>query len=94
MSTNTYKGHTKLYIIIFIILAVLTVLELAIPGLKNVSYAIKATSLTLLAVAKAFCVAYFYMHLNEESRWLKFIAAIPITAAIFAVMVILDSVYR
>ena len=45
----------------------------------------------LFCFAKAFVVAYWYMHLKEENKWLKFIAAIPISAFIYAVVVILES---
>ncbi len=88
-----HKSHTKEYLVIFFALTILTIIELFIPGLDT-AYAFKASSLTLLALGKAFLVAYFYMHLKEESRWLKFIAAIPISAAIYAVVLILESMYR
>ena len=88
--TKDQKG----YVGVFIVLCVLTALELAIPELQNVSYAIKASSLILLAIGKAFVVAYFYMHLNHEKGWLKFIAAIPISAGLYAMVVILESMYR
>ena len=99
MSNSTHKeaehkSHTKEYIIVFVVLTLLTVLELFIPGLKDTPHAYKAAGLTLLAVAKALVVAYFYMHLKEETRWLKFIAAIPISAVIFAVGLILEGMYR
>lgn len=95
MSADTHaKGHTKEYMAVFFVLAVLTVIELVIPGLKNASYFFKASSLTFLAVAKAFVVAYYYMHLKEETRWMKFIAAVPISAAVYATVVILESMYR
>lgn len=84
----------KSYVYVFFVLCALTLLELKIPELQNVSYAIKASSLTLLAVGKAFVVAYFYMHLNHEKSWLKFIAAIPISAGMYAAVVILESLYR
>lgn len=88
-----HKDHRREYIIIFVILAVLTVLELFVPG-AHVAYWMKASSLVLLAVAKATIVALFYMHLKEETRWLKFIAAIPISAAVYATVLILESVFR
>lgn len=88
-----FKSHTAEYIIVFVVLTVLTALELAIPGL-NTEYKYKAISLVGLALGKAFVVAYFYMHLKEEKAWLRFIAAIPISAGLFAVAVILESVYR
>lgn len=91
--THAHKRHTVEYVVIFVILAVLTVLELFIPGLDT-KYAYKAAGLIGLAAAKAFVVAYFYMHLKEERGWLKFIAAIPLVAAVFAVALILESTFR
>jgi cytochrome c oxidase subunit 4 len=90
---HVHKSHTKEYIIIFFVLALLTGLELAIPGLQ-IAYHLKAIGLISLALGKAFVVAYFYMHLKEERGWLKFIAAIPISAALFAIVLIIESVYR
>lgn len=94
MSAEAHKSHTKEYLIIFFVLIVLTILELIVPSLKNVAYVYRASSLTLLAIGKAFVVAYYYMHLKEETKWTKFIAAIPISAAVYAAVVILESVYR
>ncbi|OIQ18589.1 MAG: hypothetical protein BM556_10070 [Bacteriovorax sp. MedPE-SWde] len=94
MSETAHHSHKKLYIGVFFALAILTGLELLIPGLEGVSYIMKASSLTGLAFGKAFLVAYFYMHLNEEKGWLKFIAAIPCSAGIYAAVVILESMYR
>lgn len=91
--THVHKSHTTEYVIVFIALTLLTGLELAIPGLKT-EYYLKAIGLVGLAFGKAFVVAYFYMHLKEEKGWLKFIAALPILAVMFAVVLILDSVYR
>ena len=88
------KNHKKEYFLIFLLLTFLTIVELAIPGLKNVTYFFKASSLTLLALGKAFCVAYYYMHLKEETKWLKFIAAVPLSAGLYATVVALESFYR
>ena len=93
MSDQVHKTHTKEYMLVFLALAVFTIIELIIPEL-NVSYASKAFGLTLFAFAKAFCVGYFYMHLNEEKRWLKFIAIIPVSAFLYFTMLILESSYR
>ena len=79
--------------LVFAGLALLTVAEL-IAAEAGWSYFMKASSLTLLAVGKAFMVAWFYMHLNEETGWMRFTAAIPLSAALFAVVVILESIYR
>ena len=87
------KSHFKEYMIAFAVLAFLTALELAIPVL-TVANSLKITGLILLAIGKAFVVAYVYMHLNEETAWLKFIAAVPLSAALFATVLILESIYR
>jgi caa(3)-type oxidase subunit IV len=92
-TTTEYKGHTKLYVMVFILLGVLTVAEL-IAAEGGFPYAVKAISLTVLALGKAFAVAYWYMHLNEESKWLRFIAAIPISAGMYAVVLILETMFR
>ncbi len=93
MSEGTHKSHTKEYMLVFLALAVFTAIELVIPEL-NISYASKAFGLTLFAFAKAFCVGYFYMHLNEEKRWLKFIAVIPVSAFLYFIVLVLESTYR
>jgi caa(3)-type oxidase subunit IV len=95
MSTDVaHKSHFKEYMLVFLALTFLTAVELVIPGLEEASVFFKSSSLILLAVGKAFIVAYFYMHLKDETRWLRFIAAVPISAAIFATVVILESLYR
>lgn len=92
-TNHEHKSHTKEYIIVFFALTILTVLELMIPGLQT-KHLYKATALVFLAVSKALVVAYFYMHLKEETRWMKFIAAVPVSAALFAAVLIIESMYR
>ena len=93
MAGITQSSHFKEYMFVFVLLAVFTVIELYIPGMKASTH-VKGAILTALASIKAFAVAYYYMHLKQEKRWLKFIAAIPITAACYAIIVGLESVYR
>lgn len=93
-SVHEHKSHKKSYIIIFVVLAVLTALEIwaaEIPGLSKFQ---KGSALTGLALGKAFLVAYYYMHLNEETKWLKFIAAIPIMAAVYATVLCLEASFK
>jgi cytochrome c oxidase subunit 4 len=90
---HEHKSHTKEYIIVFFVLTILTVLEIKIPELDT-AYVYKAIGLVGLALGKALIVAYYYMHLKEETKWLKFIAAIPISAAFYATALILESAYR
>ncbi|OUR93146.1 hypothetical protein A9Q84_21855 [Halobacteriovorax marinus] len=91
--TQHHHSHKKLYIIIFFALTLLTGVELLIPGLDT-SYALKATGLISLALGKAFLVAYFYMHLNEETTALRYLAAVPMAAFLYAAVLIAESMFR
>ena len=93
MSDGAHVSHTKLYIMVFITLAVLTVGELFIPGM-NATWGTRASLLAAVAIIKAFLVAYYFMHLNMETWWMKFIALIPLSAGAYALMVVLESIYR
>lgn len=93
MSEVIHKSHKLEYFKIFLVLTALTAVELVIPGM-TVSHFAKASSLTFLALGKACIVAWSYMHLKEETKWMKFVAMIPISAFLYAVVVILESLYR
>lgn len=91
---HEHKSHKKMYIWIFVLLAVLTAIEIWVAEIHGISAFNKGTALTLLALGKAFLVAYFYMHLNEETKWLKLIAAVPILAGIYAIVLGLESYFK
>ena len=91
--THVYHSHAKKYWLVFALLTILTIAEL-IAAEGGFSQMMKASSLTILAVGKAVAVAYWYMHLDEEKGWLRFIAAIPISAAMYAAVLILEAMYR
>jgi caa(3)-type oxidase subunit IV len=88
-----HKSHKKEYIIIFFVLGVLTILEIWAAELKMAKFT-KGTVLTAFAVVKAGIVGYYYMHLKEETKWLKFIALIPIMAAVYALVLCLEAVFK
>lgn len=91
---HEHKSHKKEYLIIFVLLAVLTAIEIWVAEIPGIGKIAKASSLTLLAVGKAFLVAFYYMHLKEETKWLRFIAAVPISAAIYATVLCLEAMYK
>ena len=93
-SEHKHVSHKKEYFIIFILLAVLTAVEIWVAEVKGLSKVGKGSSLTFLAVGKAFLVAYYYMHLKEETKWTKFIAAVPIMAAVYATVLCLEAIYK
>jgi caa(3)-type oxidase subunit IV len=91
---GVHHSHKKEYFIIFVLLAVLTGLEIWVAEIDALSKMAKGSALTFLAVGKAFLVAYYYMHLKEETKWMKFIAAVPIMAAFYAFVLCLEAIYK
>jgi caa(3)-type oxidase subunit IV len=92
MSTGSHSK--KEYFAVFIVLTVLTAIEV---GLKYMSLGrgVLVAGLIMLALAKAVCVALFYMHLKTETRSLKMVIAIPMAfPALYAVVLILESIAR
>lgn len=89
-----HKSHKKEYLIIFLVLAILTGIEIWVAEIPGISKFGKGSSLTFLAVGKAFLVAYYYMHLKEETKWTKFIAAVPIMAGVYATVLCLEAMYK
>jgi cytochrome c oxidase subunit 4 len=92
--THAHVSHKKQYFIIFFILAALTALEIWVAEVHGISKINKGASLTFLAVGKAFLVAYYYMHLKEETKWMKLIAAVPIMAGVYATVLCLEAIYK
>ncbi len=93
MSEVGHKNHRKEYFKVFLVLTALTIVELIIPNM-TLSKMAKGSSLTFLALGKASIVGWSYMHLKEETKWMRFVALIPISAFLYAAMVILESLYR
>lgn len=89
-----YHSHKKTYFIVFIVLAVLTAIEIWVAEIHGISKFGKGSALTLLAIGKAVIVAYYYMHLNEETKWMRFIAAVPVMAAVYATVLCLEAIYK
>lgn len=87
------KKTRRLYFFIFFLLTIFTVIEIIVPELK-LPYLAHASSLTLIAFVKAAMVGWYYMHLNHESNWLRFISLLPIFALAYAAMVVVESVVR
>ena len=88
-------GHSrKEYIVIFVVLTVLTAIEVGIKYM-SVGRSMMITGLVALALAKATCVALFYMHLKSETRSLKMVVGIPMLfPALYAVVLIVESIAR
>jgi cytochrome c oxidase subunit 4 len=78
----------KTYILVFVLLTFLTIVEIGIAEYTHGIF--KQGSLTCIALLKAFYVAYYFMHLKDESPLLKAIALLPLFGFIFAVVLIVE----
>lgn len=94
---EAYNAKIKTYIRVAIILAVITAVEVALTFIPHDVQPMK-TIITLaivsLSCSKAFFVAYYYMHLNHEKSWTKWVAASPLCILIYAVFLIADAPAR
>ena len=81
------------YMAIFWILAVLTVVEIAVVFLPF-GKVVNGTMLCGLALGKAALVAMYFMHLRFEARTLGLIAVTPLAIATLLVFVILPDAFH
>jgi cytochrome c oxidase subunit IV len=90
-----HKPNIKEYLVIFVILAVLTALEVGIAQMPGISKKLMALALVGLALSKAAIVGLYYMHLKHETRVLKYTVAIPMAApALYAIVLISEAAWR
>ena len=94
----TEQGHAsyKSYWVVFVVLAVLTVLEIAVAN-RSLGIPRKPVALALItmALSKAALVGLFYMHLKNEKRALKLTVALPfLFPALYAVILIGEAGWR
>jgi cytochrome c oxidase subunit 4 len=88
-------AHSKKeYVIVFVLLTVLTALEVSIKYL-SISRSAMITGLIGLALSKAILVALFFMHLKQETKSLKLVVGLPMLfPALYAVVLIVESIAR
>lgn len=81
---------------IFFVLLVLTILEVGVAYLQHyVGKTALVSCLVGMAVTKAAIVAFFYMHLNHESKVMRWSVAIPLMfPALYAFILIAEGTYR
>ena len=82
-----YPDHTKTYLKIFGVLAVLTAIEVGITmiGMPKTPMIILLLS---LALVKAGLVATYFMHLKYGAAFLKVIAYAPLVVATFLIFIV------
>ena len=84
------------FITIWLILAFLTVVEVAVPQVYDApwNHNTKMLLLVVLAVSKALLVAFYFMHLKWEKPWLRRIALMPAYMGVFAVLLMVEEAFR
>ena len=89
-----HPSHVKEYLIIFVILAALTLLEVVLAQM-GISKRLLAIALVGLALTKAAIVALYYMHLKSETKVLKLTVALPLAApTIYAIVLMTEAAWR
>ena len=90
MSSTAHAHHN--YIKIFIILSVLTAVEIGITFL-GLPRTLLVSLLVSLAVWKAALVALHFMHLKIEKKTLTIVALVPFILCVFLSLMLLPDVY-
>jgi caa(3)-type oxidase subunit IV len=90
MASTAHSHHN--YIKIFIILSVLTAVEIAITFL-GLPKSLLATLLVGLAVWKAALVALHFMHLKIEKKTLTVVALVPFVLCVFLSLMLLPDIF-
>ena len=88
------ESDVRFYLLIFVGLSLMTLAQVLIFQYAGLSATVNACTQTIIALVKVVLVAYYFMHLKDESTWLKFIAAIPIFAVLYTVFVSVESIVR
>ena len=76
------------YMLVFVVLAVLTVLEVLFALTPDLSRVLVGTGLIGMALFKALLVALYYMHLRFEPKrlWLLVVSPIPLIMILLVVV--------
>jgi cytochrome c oxidase subunit 4 len=94
-AAHGHKPNIREYMMIFLVLFVLTVLEVGVAQIPGISKSLMAIALIGLALTKAACVGLYYMHLKHETKILKLTVAIPFAApAVYALVLISEAAWR
>jgi caa(3)-type oxidase subunit IV len=95
---GAHKHHApnyKEYFAIFVVLFVLTVLEVGVTKVPGIAHKLMAFALVGMALTKAAFVGLYYMHLKDETKGLKLTVAIPLAVpALYAFVLITDAAWR
>ena len=83
------KRHHPNYIGIFVMLTLLTVVELGVAFVSHIPRHILLLILLALAVWKALLVALYFMHLRFETNRVRILAIAPLPLAVIMVIAVI-----
>jgi caa(3)-type oxidase subunit IV len=87
-STGAGHNRKRTYLMVFLVLAALTAVEVLITFIPGIPL---APILLTLSGVKALLVILYFMHLRWDSRWYSFIFFVPFLLVIPMVIVLLIS---
>lgn len=97
MATDTSHVHVnrKEYWTIFVVLFVLTVMEVGVVYVPGIPRGALIAALSLMALVKAGFVGLFFMHLGHETTWVKWSVIVPLMIPFFyAAVLVAEAVWR
>jgi cytochrome c oxidase subunit 4 len=84
--------HRAQYVVVFVVLGVLTLVELGVARTPGIPTRAVVVALVALAVAKAALIALFYMHLRFETAILRLTVLGPLVApAAYGIILIAEA---
>jgi caa(3)-type oxidase subunit IV len=92
---HEHAPNYREYFMVFVVLFVLTVLEVAVTKVPGINRKLMGLALVSMALTKAAFVGLYYMHLKHETKVLKLTVAIPLAApTIYALVLISEAAWR
>ncbi|HEX6384278.1 MAG TPA: cytochrome C oxidase subunit IV family protein [Anaerolineae bacterium] len=89
MKTTEQGDHKgRPYLWVFLVLAVLTAIEVGFAGL-TLDNTLRISVLLLLAAAKAAMVALFFMHLRYDHNILAIIGGFPLLLVVIMILILM-----
>ncbi len=86
------QGQARLYVIAWIVLVAITMLEVSLILVFQISPRVRVTALILLALMKASLIGAYYMNLRFERLAMVYVAVIPlILLALMLIAVVPDA---
>ncbi len=91
-STARGAAQRAQYVAIFVVLGVLTLVELGVVRMPGIATIAVRIALVTLAVSKAALIALFYMHLRFETPILRLTVLMPLVApAVYGLILIAEA---